>query len=123
MIGESHFEKDRWRMPLIAYERPVNYPLETSVFDINSTSVIRTSSNDGADEGWILDYQRMPTIYGILSKKSLRRIRSFNRQIKIFGKSHPIWYASGFVVISFYSKALPNSVASWSSKIARMVLS
>ena len=69
MISESHFEKDRWRMPLIAYERPVNYPLETSVFDINSTSVIRTSSNDGADEGWILDYQRLPTIYGIFSKK------------------------------------------------------
>ena len=38
-------------MRLIASERPLNYLLETSVFDINNLSVVYTSSGDSVDEG------------------------------------------------------------------------
>ena len=51
LIGGSHFERIPRRMSLIAYKRPVNYPLETGVVDIHKLRVIHTSSSDDTDEG------------------------------------------------------------------------
>ena len=39
------------RVPLIAFKQPVNYLLETSVFDINNLSAVDASSDNGEDEG------------------------------------------------------------------------
>ena len=56
-------------MPLITFKRPVNYPLQTGVFDINSLSAIHTSSDVGADEGLTSGYQRRSTVSGIPFRK------------------------------------------------------
>ena len=39
------------RVPLIAFKRPVNNPLETSLLFDNNANAVQTSSNDGEDEG------------------------------------------------------------------------
>ena len=51
LIDWSHYEKFWWRVLLIAYKRPVNYPLKTGVVDIHKSSVIHTSSSYDTDEG------------------------------------------------------------------------
>ena len=39
------------RVPLIAFKQPVDYPLETNVFDINNLSAVHASSNDDKMRG------------------------------------------------------------------------